>query len=138
MNEKIIRIEEGSFKKTKGDWQEFDGYLVITDKQTIKLGISNSQSCCETWGYFMSNDDLKEFEGAELKEVTLTDTALNTELLKKNDIDLESEWSRPDLMFVNFATDKGVLQFVAYNKHNGYYGHDAVIISEQLKHKISL
>ena len=129
MSEKIIRIEEVTFK-SKADCQEFDGYQVITDKQTIKLGISNSQSCCESWGYFMSEDDLKEFEGAELKEITLTDVALKTEIFESKDIDFEG-----DLMFVNFSTDKGVLQFTAYNQHNGYYGHNAIVISEQLNHE---
>lgn len=131
MSEKIIRIEEVTFK-LEADGQEFDGYQVITDKQTIKLGISNYQSCCESWGYFMSEDDLKEFEGAELKEITLTDVALKTEIFKSKDIDLELEG---DLMFVNFSTDKGVLQFTAYNQHNGYYGHSAIVISEQLNHE---
>ena len=28
------------------------------------------------------------------------------------------------IMFVNFVTSKGVMQFVLYNEHNGYYGHD--------------
>ena len=135
MNEQIIRIEEVTFKRSKDDWQEFDGYQVITDKQTIKLGISNSQSCCENWGYLMSDDNLKEFEGAELKEITLTDVALKTEIFKSKDIDLEGDWEKPNLMFVNFSTDKGLLQFAAYNEHNGYYGHNAIVISEQLNHQ---
>lgn len=92
MSEKIIRIEEVTFKRSK--------------------------------------DDLKEFEGAELKEITLTDVALKTEIFESKDIDLER-----DLMFVNFSTDKGVLQFTAYNQHNGYYGHSAIVISEQLNHE---
>lgn len=52
--EKILRIEEISQDYT-------DGYAIITNKQTIKLLISNSQSCCEEWGYFMSDDDLEYF-----------------------------------------------------------------------------
>ena len=35
-------------------------------------------------------------------------------------------------MFVNVETDKGLLQFVAYNEHNGYYGHEACVISKHL------
>ncbi len=35
-------------------------------------------------------------------------------------------------MFVNLETNVGLLQFVAYNSHNGYYGHDAVLVSKQL------
>ena len=34
-------------------------------------------------------------------------------------------------MFVNINTSNGALQFAAYNEHNGYYGHEAVVISEK-------
>jgi hypothetical protein len=36
---------------------------------------------------------------------------------------------------VNIDTDRGQLQFVAYNEHNGYYGHNAVVVSKQLTHE---
>lgn len=129
--EKILRIEEETFKTHKNDYQSYDGFLIVTDKQTIKIGISNSQSCCESWGYFMSEDDLSLFENSVLTEISITDTALNTESFNKR---IEDEYlDCGGCMFVNFETSKGKLQFVAYNAHNGYYGHDAVIISEQLK-----
>lgn len=127
--EKIIRIEEASFKREKDEWQTFDGYQIVTDKQTIKMGISNSQSCCEDWGYFMSNDNLEEFVGANLIDVKITDTELNSKKLQEKDL------YEPCLMFVDFNTTNGTLQFVAYNSHNGYYGHDAVLVSEQLNHE---
>lgn len=131
--EKIIRIEETNFKKSKDDWDDwddFDGYAVITDKQTIKLGISNHQSCCENWGYFMSEDNLKDFENAELIEIQIVDNCLKP---KKLDDIYEGK-----TMFVNLETTKGTLQFTAYNSHNGYYSHDAVVISKQLKTEESL
>jgi hypothetical protein len=31
-------------------------------------------------------------------------------------------------MFINFITDVGVFQIVAYNEHNGYYGHESVLV----------
>ena len=127
--EKILRIEETNFKKNKKDWNSFEGFQIVTDKQTIKLGISDEQSCCERSGYFMSNDDIKEFEGANLIDIAIADTALNVKKLENEDL-YES-----NLMFVNLNTSEGLLQFVAYNCHNGYYGHEAVVISEQLKHE---
>lgn len=127
--EKIIKIEEATFKKGKDDWSSYDGYLIATDKQIIKMGICNGQNCCENWGYFMSNDNIKEFEEAAMTDITITDTCLNVKKLK------DAELYEPNLMFVNINTDKGLLQFVAYNSHNGYYGHDAVVISEQLNHE---
>ncbi len=41
-------------------------------------------------------------------------------------------------MFVHLETSEGLLQFVAYNSHNGYYGHDAVLVSKQLNHEEGL
>ncbi|MEL3959481.1 hypothetical protein NST17_20225 [Caldifermentibacillus hisashii] len=37
-------------------------------------------------------------------------------------------------MFVDIITSNGTLQFVAYNEHNGYYGHEAKVISTQIEH----
>jgi hypothetical protein len=77
----------------------------------------------------MSEDDFSEFIGANIIDLAITDTCLNTKKLE------EEELYEPDLMFVNLNTDKGLLQFVAYNSHNGYYGHSAVVVSEQLFHE---
>ena len=130
--EKILRIEETNFKRNKEDWNSFEGFQIVTDKQTIKLGISDGQSCCERSGYFMRNDDIKEFEGANLIDIAIADTALNVKKLESEDL------YEPNLMFVNLNTSEGLLQFVAYNCHNGYYGHEAVVLSEQLKHEETL
>jgi hypothetical protein len=127
--EKIIRIEETVFKENPQQWFNYEGFQIITDKQIIKLGISDDQSCCEQTGYFMSEDNLKEFEGSNLLNIFLVDTNLNVERYNRENL------YSPYLMFVNIKTDKGLLQFVAYNDHNGYYGHSAIVISEQLNHK---
>jgi len=127
--EKIIRIEETVFKENPQQYFNYEGFQIVTDRQTIKLGISDDQSCCERTGYFMSEDNLKEFEGANLLNIFLVDTNLNVERYN------EEKLYSPYLMFVNIETDKGLLQFVAYNDHNGYYGHSAIVISEQLNHK---
>lgn len=130
--EKILRIEEATFQKEGSKYSTFEGYQIVTDKQTIKIGIENGQSCCEDWGYFMTEDDLTDFENAELISVDVVDTALKVEKLKE--LNVESAY----IMFVNFNTTKGLLQFVAYNDHNGYYGHDAIIISQQVTNEVVL
>ncbi len=131
--EKILRIEETSEKK---GYSGVEGYAIITDKQTIKLLIDGEGSCCEHFGYFMSEDKFDTFEGATLLDITITDTCLNTQKLKDENVgDGEGNLYEGGIMFVNIHTDKGVLQFVAYNEHNGYYGHMAYIVSEQLKHE---
>jgi hypothetical protein len=113
-----------------------DGYEVITDKQRIVVLIENGQSCCEQWGYFASLDDLTGFIGAELREIKITDTALNTQMLTISSEDFAVGAS--ECMFVTFETSNGTFQLVAYNAHNGYYGHAAIVRSQQLTHDVML
>ena len=121
-----IREVEGH-KLNSESWGGYDGFIVETDDgDPIKLLISNGQSCCESWGYFMSEDDVQSFVGASLRNVTLTNTALKTE--QAPDV------YDGDVMFVNLETDRGTLQFVAYNSHNGYYGHTAMLINGNARH----
>ncbi len=130
--EKIIAIDETSFSTKERSWGGYEGYQIATDKQIIKMGISGGQSCCENFGYFMSNDNLSDFIGESITSIKVVDTALNIKDLEEEHLDVE------ECMFVNFETTNGTLQFVAYNSHNGYYGHDAVIISEQITGSTSL
>ena len=130
-NETITAINE----ITEGErWSSMAGYEVLTDKQRITLMIDNESSCCERWGYFFSEDDVAQFVGAQLLGIELTDTALKPESLKANDLNPGHEWFEGSLMFVTLNTSKGPLQFVAYNEHNGYYGHEAKVTSQQLTH----
>ena len=123
--EVIESIKECSFKRV-GGYNHFDGYEIKTNKQTVKLGIESGQSCCENYGYFMSEDALDEYIGAELLKVEVVDTCRNKDKFEKVNL------YQGGVMFVDLVTNKGTLQFTAYNEHNGYYGHDAVVISEQL------
>ena len=123
----IINIVESTFKLKEASCMSYDGFIISTNKQQILFGIYNEQCCCENWGYFMTNDSIKDFKGAELLSVELTGTDLTTKELSEHGT---SDYA--NLMFVTLKTNVGVLQFVAYNEHNGYYGHDAVIVSEQL------
>lgn len=125
MKEKIISVSEEMF-------DNMDGYIVTTNKQRIKLGISGFQACCEKWGYFLSQDDVSEFIGANVLDVAVVDTLLNVNQM--DDIDIYEG----DVMFVNIETSRGTLQFVAYNEHNGYYGHTAIVECEQLNYTTCL
>jgi hypothetical protein len=95
--------------------------------------ISNYQSCCESWGHFLSEDNPAEFIGATLVDVKITDELLNKKRL--SELDYLDEGG---VMFVDIETDRGVLQFVAYNSHNGYYSHSATVESKQLTHETYL
>lgn len=110
-----------------GGYSEYDGYKVVTDKHTYLILIDNGQSCCESWGYISSEDDYTKFIGTELKEVNLTDKALNTKVVE------ESDYYDDDggIQFVNFVTNEGVFQLAVYNAHNGYYGHGILVAKDE-------
>lgn len=132
--EKIINIEDIN----EGDrYNSVAGFAITTDEQVIKLIIDNDGQCCERWGYFMSEDDFSEFIGSEIIDISITDTALNTEKWEraKNPDNDDYESNDIQVMFVNISTTNGILQFTAYNEHNGYYGHEAKVISTQLNHE---
>lgn len=133
--EKIIEIKDYEAKEC---YINVAGFEVVTDKQSIKLYIDNDRSCCEEWGYFWCNDNPQDFIGAELRAVSLTDTALNEAQMKANDLNPNEKWFQGSAMFVNLETDNGMLQFVAYNEHNGYYGHEAKVQCTQLTHEETL
>ena len=108
------------------------GFKVKTTGQEIVLGIDNQQDCCEDWGYFLTEDETEKFVGAELLGVEITDPDLSHRKLPDYGLD------EGEAMFVNVKTSRGTLQFVAYNAHNGYYGHRAVVKSTQLNHEVVL
>ena len=106
----------------------YDGYLIETNEHKYLILINNGQSCCESWGYFSSDNDFEDFIGKELKEVRLTDTALNQQRL--NEIEPYG-FDGGGIQFVDFVIANGdVLQFAVYNSHNGYYGHSILIAKD--------
>lgn len=137
MSERITEISEYEGKQPEPyAWGTEAGFEIVTDKQTITLAIDNDASCCESWGYFLTEDDWEKFIGAELRGVKVTDTNRSTKTFNdpkarwddEGNIDLDCG----EVLFVDIETDRGPLQFVAYNAHNGYYGHEAYIRSSQL------
>ena len=135
MKELIESIQEGSF--SLGKYDNYDGFIIKTNLQEIKVGIENGQSCCEQWGYLTSedSDDLDSFIGGELLSITSTDSTLMSTTLDKlstEGIDIDSA------VFITFETTKGTFQITAYNEHNGYYAHDVKVLSNQLNLEITL
>ena len=41
----------------------YDGYKITTSKQEYLILIENGQCCCESWGYFSSEDDFADYIG---------------------------------------------------------------------------
>ena len=138
--EKILEIKEVHIGN-EGAWDGYMGYLIITDEQEIELTISAGQCCCERTGYFMSEDNTEDYVGANLLGLEITDIALNEAKMIEESLgglNDKDSYFEGGVMFVDIKTDKGVLQFVAYNEHNGYYGHDAKIVSTFLEHTETL
>ncbi|KXG42860.1 DUF7448 domain-containing protein [Tepidibacillus decaturensis] len=124
---KIKKIEEVfDLKVDNYGFRRMGGYKVETDVHVIQVLIQNYQSCCESWGYFSSDDDLSHFVGAELKEIDLTDTALNKQKVEESDYYSDGG----GIQFVDFVTTNGVFQLAVYNAHNGYYGHDILVLKD--------
>jgi hypothetical protein len=121
--EKILKIEEGVY-------DGYEGVRITTNKQTVLFGISAGQDCCENYGYMSSNDDFSEFIGAEILDIKETNSGLESssivERMSEDYIQLGSTF------FITVETTVGTLQFAVYNEHNGYYGHDVIVRSEQL------
>ncbi len=141
MAEQITEIRD--YKGARKHWGSEAGFQVVTNEQTITLAIDDEACCCESWGYFLTEDDPSKFVGAELRGVKITDTNRSTKQFAPY---LDGDWDNPDkislgdgeVLFVDIETDRGPLQFVAYNAHNGYYGHEARVSSTQLKHEVTL
>jgi hypothetical protein len=146
MNEKITAIEVVENFTPAGEgssgWDRHDGYKVTTVRQEITVSISNGQSCCESWGYLASEDDLERFVGERLYRIQITDTDRIGRFVREPDYSKSSDQDivldAGDTMFVDFETSAGVFQLVAYNAHNGYYGHNAMVVSRELRHMVGL
>lgn len=120
-----------NYNEHMGRWdRNYEGFLVQTNKRNIKLLILAEQDCCEDWGYFLSEDDFQTFYGSEIKSIEVVDEALRSTELRIHAIEQQHNDGERDTstMFVNFNTSSGLLQFVAYNNHNGYYGHRAIFM----------
>ena len=97
-------------------WREsYEGLINETDKGSIKLVISDSQSCCEQWGalFFETPDDVSQFVGAEI--IGIEDIYIKREEYIDNETQLR------------ITTDRGIIQYAIYNEHNGYYSHGTIL-----------
>lgn len=115
-NAKILSIKEDAIvDRSCGYKQTYEGLIIETDKGSIKLVISDDQSCCEQWGalFFETPDDISQFIGAEILQI--------------EDIDIKrDEWIDNETQ-LRITTDKGVIQYAIYNEHNGYYSHATIL-----------
>ena len=109
-------------------YASYDGYRIKTTEHDYLILIDNGQCCCESFGYFVSEDDYNDFVGKNLISVDLTDLALNNKKVEESGYYGDAG----GIQFVNFKCSDGtVLQFAVYNDHNGYYGHPIIIAKDE-------
>ena len=126
---------------------DLEGFEIKTNKQIIKVLISSGQQCCESFGYMISEDNPKEFIGAEINSISVTTSGTHNKKIiaefKELDFDKKAVWDDGtvffdfeygDAEFVDIDTNKGIFQIAVYNSHNGYYGHDIVIYFNGKEH----
>lgn len=117
--EKIAEVHEKS--ETGGAGGPYSGYEILLDNGvTVSILIEDRQQCCEQYGYLTSDDNLPSYVGAMVLRVVITDRTLKMYPLLKM---AEEAHGSVETIFCTVYTDRGNLQFVAYNGHNGYYGH---------------
>jgi len=79
----------------------------------------SDQQCCES-RYTTCEDDLYTLVGAELKEIRVSKGPK-----------IEDRWEEcHEQLFLDVITDKGKVQLVTHNEHNGYYGGFSMMVSE--------
>lgn len=115
----IKTVEDETFSGVTDDRIPMSGYRITTsDDIEILLLIESETWCCESWGYLMSEDETSRFVGAKLYDVISVDEAFYSKSLRNI-----PKADAGGTVFINLETSIGVLQFVAYNAHNGNYGH---------------
>ena len=106
---------------------QYFGVKIVTENHIIRAYISPERDCCERYGAMLSQDDLSEYVGSELRKIYLTNTALKTEHISYIRAEKSSSTEYDNIQFINFETGKGTFQLTVYNCDNVYYGHDIVI-----------
>jgi hypothetical protein len=137
MPEIIKSIEEcEDIKEPESAWPKlYAGYRIITNERYITLCIRDVQWCCESYGYITTEHSSCEFSdyiGAELLSIQETD--INR--IKKDIIwpgNSGYGFDEGEAIFIDLNTDRGTVQFVVYNSHNGYYGHGVKYFIENRK-----
>jgi len=96
------------------------GYKIILKEESWYFIMSNDRNCCEEWGYSSSNDNPKDFVGAKIREIAVTQKAGRD--------DNNNVGGYKDTEFVTTKTDRGDFQIAYYTASwSGYYGHDVAI-----------
>lgn len=119
-NEKSINLFKSVLGKTIKGLELSDNVLhfTFTDGTKIKI-FDNGQDCCEN-RYMRTDDELRDFIGAQLLDATLKDAP--SETLEYGD--------EHEVQFLEIKTSIGVFTMSNHNEHNGYYGGFSIEVAK--------
>jgi hypothetical protein len=103
MEKEIITDVDLDYKDS-GNGDRWIGIKIKTTHQEIILLIDDHHRCCEDYGYYIKPET--DLIGAELKTIGWG----------------RDQYSENEAV-IDIETDRGVVQAVLYNHHNGYYPH---------------
>lgn len=110
----------------------FEGFVLKTNKQDIKIGITKFGQCCEKFGVMVMAPreacvDAKDILGAEIISINWgKDGTVDKTLHPYTWTSYYEIWDdKVDVYYcpINIMTNLGLIQVLAYNEHNGYYPH---------------
>lgn len=114
MKDEIVSIEEFVNKNR-------EGFKITTTNHIFEISIDAGYQCCEDYGYMVTECDIRDFIGSDIKSVECvvgSDYAKRLiEFANSKEIEVES------CCFLIFETSHGTLDFAIYNMHNGFYEH---------------
>ena len=101
----------------------FNGFNILTNKQLIKILIDDYNLLYEKSGILMfKSENIQNLIGLTILSISYG-TEIDERLVPMPDISLNTH---PHII-INIETDKGLIQIVIYNKHDGSCPHHAYI-----------
>jgi len=99
------------------------GYeIIMSDKsKNITMIISNSKHCCETYGVHTPSG-ISKFIGATYSHIIINGISECEDKIDEHARQIKIE----------IHTDRGIMEIILYNQHNGYYSHDVYIKTENI------
>lgn len=152
MTEKILKIEND--EEVRYNNEKWIGCTITTEKQTIRVYIDNYHLCCEEYDVILlspPNIDLdKDLKDKDLELISIgwaknddIDPQFHEQFANKihggmgdtpfhmlglvGDTTAGHKMGNIQYATLDLHTNKGLLQIVAYNDHNGYYEHNLYV-----------
>lgn len=96
-----------------------ENFIIITFKDALSITFyDDGQQCCED-RFITCDDNLDDFVGSAYLDYEIVEIA-----------PLYDYEDSEDIQFLNIKTDRGVIQFVTHNNHNGYYSGFNIVVED--------